>query len=284
MNPRPVLTAVVGLALIASTTTNPSARTQFRSQAHPPNATLFRVLGKSHLSLVADLSWIRAIAVSTSLKDPADGLSLIHWCDFVTQLDQKFAWPYVLGGLLGPYSAFEKTYNVKEASALLQRGVTELPDDYRLPLYLSYNQLYLDQDPKGAGQTLLRAARIPHAPAYLGQLATRLLAQSDDFTSAERLAAQLEESTDDPTVRALFAQRRLEVARDAALAVLQRAVDAFRNARGQLPTDLRELVQQGFLSEIPKEPLGGRFAMDQNGTVFSTSGERLKAHFQDEGR
>jgi hypothetical protein len=281
MKMRSLLAAVVGLGLVAATTSPPSGNRYFY-QSSPPNPLLIQLLGRSHISLLADLFWIRTIGVSVNLKVPADGRLLIAWCGLVTDLDHHFVWPYIFGGLLGPTPSADLAnwYNVKEGDALLAKGEANIPDDFRLPLYLSYNQLQLEHDTTAAAQTLRNGALRPGAPLVLAQLATRLLAQTDAFEAAHDFAAQLEESATDPTVREFFEHRRLEIERDQMLDALQRGVDAFRQARGQVPASLMQLLSEGFVQQLPADPLGGEFLLGADGVVSSTSGARLKAHFQ----
>lgn len=280
MKKRSLLVAMVGVGLVAVTITPPQS-TRFFSQSAPPNAQPIRLLARSHLSLVADLFWIRAIGVTINLKVPADGRALVLWCGLVTELDPQFVWPYIFAALLGPMTSSAGNHNVAEANALLKRGMENIPGDYRLPLYLSFNQLHLDHDVRAAAETLRRGARAPGAPLFMGQLATRLLAQSNDFDAASAFAEELEQSSTDPEVRAIFGRRRLEIERDRLLATLQRAVDSFRAARGQPPETLMQLLLEGFITELPKDPLGGEFQLGPDGAVSASSGARLKAHSQE---
>ena len=272
------LAALLGLALVAATTHGPGG-TNYFNRSTPPNPQIIRVVGRSHLALISDLFWVRAISASVAMKVPADGLNLIAWCGLVADLDPKFLWPYVLGGLLGTMS-FDKQYNAVEADALLSRGVEAIPDDYRLALYLSYNQLNLEKKPAAAAQTLLRGSRNPNAPLFMAQLATRLLVQSSAFDAAHSFASELEATASTPEVRDFFRHRRLEIERDSVLEGLQKAVDAFRAQRGELPGSLTQLLAEGFIPSMPTDPLGGTFSLGADGLVSSTSGERLRAFFQ----
>jgi hypothetical protein len=276
-----VLVAVAGVGLVAATVSPPGG-TRYFTQSVPPNAGIIRALSRSHLSMVADLFRIRAIATTITLKTPADGRTLIAWCDLVTELDPQFVWPYVMGGLLGPMSLGNTHYNVKEGNALLQRGVDSLPNDFRLPLYLSYNQLHLEHDFKGAAETLRRGARIPGAPMFMALLATRLLTQTNEFTAATAFADELEQGSPDPEVRAFFKRRRLEVERDRQTAAVQAVVDEYKRMRGFLPATLEQLLNESVLTALPEDPLGGTFLLDADGQVRSTSGDRLQVHFPKE--
>lgn len=279
-----ILVAGAGVVLVAASTAPPGG-TRYFVQSNPPNASVIRALGKSHLSLVSDLFWVRTIGVSINLKVPADGLALIGWCQFVTDLDRTFLYPYLMGGLIGPVLVGDTYSNVNEANALLQKGVEALPAEHRLAMYLSYNQLHLQKDPAAAAATLRKGSKSPTAPLFMAQLATRLMAQTDDFSAARDFAMELETRSPDPEVREFFNQRRKELDRDAGIAALQKAVDAFRAAHeGRLPATLEALVTEGLIAAMPEDPLGGTFLLSADGTVSSTSGERLKARFQGNDR
>lgn len=273
--------AAAGLALVVATLTPPQGTRVF-VQTAPPNVAPIRALGRSHLSLITDLFWIRAIGVAVNLKVPADGRALITWCDFVTDLDPTFIYPYLFGGLLGPMTSATGELNVTEAGALLKKGMKHIPSDHRLALYLSFNQLHLEHDVKAAAQTLREGSRAPGAPIYMAQLATRLLSEANDFDAAAAFAAELESSSSDESVREQFAQRRLEIERDRSLDVLQRAVDRFRAQRGAPPQTLLQLLSEGFISELPVDPLGGEFQLSPDGQVTAPSGARLRAYSQEQ--
>lgn len=276
---RPLAIALLAVALIAGSV-RPPGGTRYFAQAVPPNPELIRLAGRSHLSLVADLFWIRTIATSINLKVPADGLVLIAWAQLVTDLDPQFPWPYLLGGLLGPMSFGDRNYNVAEANALLEKGMAAMPNEFRFPMYLSYNQLHLQGDVAGAAQTLRRGARAPGAPPFMAQLATRLLAQTNAFDAARSFAHELEDSSPDPEVREFFRKRKLEIERDETITRLQAAVDAFHERNGRWPTSLEQLVAEQALMAVPPEPLGGVYYLDAEGRVQSTSGKRLEANIQ----
>ncbi len=279
-----LLISLLAVGLIALTTQPPQGVRFFLHPA-PPNPEPIRLLGRSHLSLITDLVWIRTIGVAVNLKVPADGAMLLLWCGLVTDLDPKFIYPYIFGGLLAPMSSSLGNHNVAESSALFKRGMAHIPTDYRLPLYLSFNQLHLDHDVHGAAETLRQGARIPGAPAFMGQLASRLLAQSDDFEGAQAIVGELEERSSDPELREVFARRRLEIERDRLLTTLQGAVDTYRASRGQPPQSLMQLLSEGLITELPPDPVdGGEFELGPDGTVTASSGARLKAFSQDEVR
>lgn len=265
----------LAVALIGASVAPPRS-TRFRQTPTPPNVSVLKALGASQRALVTDLIWIRAIAVSATMRDPADGLALIQWCGVVADLDPSFSWAYLVGGLLGHMTYGDKQFNVEPAAALLERGTRALPNDHRFAVYLAYNQLMLQQQPLAAAATLMRGSRAPNAPAFLAQLATRLYSQEGRFDVARDFARQLSEAQD-PETREFFSHRLLEIARDEELARVRDAVERYSAAKLAVPPSLEALVAEGFLRSLPFDPLGGRFRLDPvTGAVSASSGEELK--------
>lgn len=268
----------LGVALI-TVSAGPPRGTHFRQTPTAPSVALLKALGAAQRSLVTDLVWIRAIAVSAKMRDPADGKALIEWCRVVAALDPRFPWSYLVGGLLGQMTYDGKNYNVKEAAAMLEQGMRALPDDHRFAMYLAYNQLMLQKDALAAAATLQRGSSAPRAPPYMAQLATRLFAQEGSFDAARAFASALTQSAD-PETRAFFEYRLLEIARDERLARVRDAVERYSAARLRLPASVQALIDEGFLSGAPLDPLGGTIRVNpETGAVTTDSGEPLRALF-----
>ena len=53
--------------------------------------------------------------------------------------------------------------------------------------------------------------------------------------------------------------------------VLEQAVEAYRGRFGFAPADLSELVKRGVLGELPTDPYGGVFYLNDQGKVWTTS-------------
>lgn len=240
-----------------------------------PNARLARLLGASQLPLLADLFWIRMSALAGSVTTPPVGMALISWADAISQLDSKMFWPYAMGGLLGVVHVGGRAYNAPEAARLLKKGTAEVPD-VRLFIFLAYLQLTQLEEPAEAAHTLQEGARLPGAPPFLAQLATRILASTGRFASAREFALQMLQDPN-PDVRATFEYRLKEIEREQSLQQLQDAVaDYTHRHQGSAPTSLHDLVDAGLVKDLPIDPLGGEFKIERNGTVSATSGERLR--------
>jgi hypothetical protein len=68
----------------------------------------------------------------------------------------------------------------------------------------------------------------------------------------------------------------LHVERD--LQAIEEAARRYRQARGAWPQSVQALAAAGFLSRVPREPHGGRYLIDPDGSARSTAAERLRAY------
>lgn len=269
---RSLFIALISVAAIALTVREPSKQTGAAAQVLP-DARLLTALGRSHLSLVTDFVWMKTASQAVRLSSPADGLELMRWCGLVADLDPRFPFSYVVGGILGVVDINGVSTNVAPARALLARGVEARPDRFDLPLYLAFNDLSLSKNPRSAGAVLARASREPGAPEYFAPLSARLLSAAGSPEEASRLALELAGQTTDPEQRAVLEHRANEARREVVRAQIAEAVARFREARLRLPNTIEELVTTGFLTTPPVDPAGGTFSLAPDGSVISSSGD-----------
>jgi hypothetical protein len=74
--------------------------------------------------------------------------------------------------------------------------------------------------------------------------------------------------TTDPAIR-LYLEKRLlalKIIHD-----LEKKVQAFKAATGNLPRSFAEMIDSGLLKEVPADPYGGEFVLLGNGRIYTTS-------------
>lgn len=266
------------LALLVMLFDAPRPTHNVRGEARVPNVAVVKWATRPIRSLAVDLYWVRMVNLSAMVTVPWEGKQLIAWAQFLTDLEPTFYHAYAVGGLLGTVDLGERTYNVDEAAALFQKGIAQLPQEPRLPIYLAFLQMELQRDPVAAALTLQRAAKLPSAPPYMGQLATRLMAGAGEFDTAVLFSQTLSDS-DDPVTRDFFETRILEIRQEQVLRGIDDAVVRFTSAQGRPPVDLEELQRSGALpGPLPEDPLGGTFYLTPDGARATSREGRLQAH------
>lgn len=246
-----------------------------------------RVLGPLSFgfrAVAADLFFLDAVQLNGARRaaDPEDlqerqERSMSRSLALAIELDPKFEEAYRFAGYAGPRQTVEgKAYNVLAVVPLLERGVRECPDDWRIPFLLGFYQLYYLGRMADAGHNMAVAARRPHAPAYLGLLATRLAANANDLETAERMAIGMLEDSNDEESREQWKARILDLDMERGLRAVEAAAERYRARTGKLPRSLEALVAAGDLTAIPREPHGGRYSIDAGGQAHSSASKRLR--------
>jgi len=217
-------------------------------------------------NFLADVAWLEAVQVAGErTMTAADYDALAVLIATVGNFDPAFDVPYLLGGLtLG-----DSPRHVPDALKILGRGRKELPGDWRIPFYEGYIRYFSSGDPAAGGMALEAASRIPGSPPYLPFLASRMLAEGRrPETALALLSAMVGNETNAARIRALNARIR-DVIAERDIQMLEGAVEQFRRKTGRMPGALSELVTGGIVPGLPREPNGGRYFLDPDGTVHS---------------
>lgn len=267
--------ALAAALVIGATSEKPH---QFVATANSiPNARIVRVLARSEISLVSDLYWIRMAGMASRISQPVQGLELLAWGQFITDLDPSFYWAYVVGGIMGPVRIRKQVYNGVEAEALLKKGTAHSTNP-RMFLHLAFAQLDLLGHYADAAETLKQGALLPTAPDYFGPLATRLLAQAGQLDAARAFATQMA-NQGDPETRQVFKDRIEEINREEWLTAIEAAAQSFKREHGHLPT-VAEL-RPSLSADIPGDFLD-HVTLNSEG-VASAGAERLRVFLPKEG-
>lgn len=241
-------------------------------------------------SVLADVMFLEAIQVlgarhsSQSLAEgaPSDR-QLARLLEYATDLDPKFAGAYWFAGYAMPRNTTDgQTANVIPAETILQRGVRERPDDWRIAFVLGVLQAFYLGEPQQASVNLAHAARIHGAPAYLGLLANRLAVEGGDLDAAEQMARTMVAEATEEKTRQEWEARLTDLQMERDIRRIEAAAKAFRARIGRYPESVRDLVGAGDLPSEPVEPHGKKYLIER-GTVRSTAGKRPRLN-QGRGR
>jgi hypothetical protein len=236
-------------------------------------------------SAMADIMFLEAIQVlgvnrtSVTLAEGAPGdRQLARLLEYATELDPRFAGAYRFAGYAMPRTTTDgHTANVLPAVHILERGVRERPDDWRIAFVLGYLQAFDLGELQEAADNLARAARSPGAPTYLGFLAARIAVEGGELDAAEAMAQTMVAEATEEQTRKDWEARLLDIQMERGIRRIEAAVRAFERRTGSKPRSVQDLVRGGELSAAPEEPHGKDYVIE-NGEVRSTAGPRLRLH------
>lgn len=239
-----------------------------RGMTFPP--VVIKLLSLEFRSIAADFLFVRVSQFyggKVARREEAnqeDWKWLYRNLDVITELDPYFEDPYQLGNALLTWDAgmFRETNN------LLQKGVTARSWDWQLPFFIGFNKFYFLNENESAADYLLLASKRPGAWDFLPQLASRLYKKAGRTEAAIIFLINFWKNEKDPRIK-----REYEIRIDALKGVLdlEKAVAQYRKRTGKNPANLNALVQTGVVANLPRDPYGGVFFLDKDGSVSTTS-------------
>jgi hypothetical protein len=182
---------------------------------------------------------------------------------------------YEFAAVAMPFNLGRNTWvNGDESTAILRKGLKVFPDNYHLQFFLVHNLIFYQHDYAEAGELLKMMAAKPGAPPFLGQLATRVMAQGGEIEAALDFARAGVASAQDEETRQTFEQRIKQLETERELQRIDKAVASFKARTGRLPTGIAELMTGDDLVQMPSDPSGGDIFIDRKGRARSTAEKR----------
>ena len=237
-------------------------------------------------SVLADFTFLEAIqllALRKASQPSTETIPLDRALDrlltYAVDVDPKFGGAYRFAAAALPHETVDnKVMGVVAAAAILDRGVRELPDEWRIWFLLGFIRGYYLHEYAEAARCMAQAARLPGSPRYLGLLATRLGVQGGELQLATDLAEGMLAQANEEQTRKQWEDRLRDLYMERDLRAIDAASRRWLEEHGAPPPSLRALVAAGFLSHEPREPHGGRYVLDAEGRGRSTAAERLTVY------
>lgn len=246
----------------------PAAKSQL---LYLPNEKLLNHFTAGMSSVIADLLWLDCVQyVASEVKSDRDFRWLNQMLDTVTRLDPYFVDAYRYGGMF--LAALKADDNA--GLELIERGMIRNPRAWELPyeaamMYL-LNRGQQPEAKRAAALYLSMSAATGNAPQHITDLAVALQSQYD-LADIERQMWRDLLASNDSLLRDVAARKLVELDLRAVLLDLNKRTELYKDRTGQMPRNLEDLVEAGFIIRVPEDPLGGRFFVDKDGVVQNSS-------------
>ncbi len=183
--------------------------------------------------------------------------------------------------LLNPYNedayyfaqaAFAWIGHAKDVNALLKYVMKYRTWDFKPPFFIGFNYAYFLKDYKDAAIYYKKASAIAHAPLFT-DLAARYFYKGGRTQLGIAYLKAMIKMTRKESIKKVY-EIRLKALED--IYEIQQAVKKYKEKYKTLPKSIDELVKTHLLKAIPKDPYGGKFYIDKNGKVKTTSNLAFK--------
>ena len=237
---------------------------------HVPDGRLLSIVSGDLRYMLADIIVMKSLFYFGTLYD-ADG-------NVVSRPDYRQLYNNLAQSLkMDPYN--EEVYyfaqaiftwevgRVKETNGLLEYGMKYRRKDWQLPFWIGFNNFYFLGDYENAAGYFKLAAELSKMDVF-ARLAAKCLHHSGQDKVAIAFLDSMIAGANDDNVRQLYLKRKIALER---FVSLKDAVAQYRRRFAVAPVSLEDLVRRGVIESVPVDPLGGRFYLDENGVVKSTS-------------
>jgi hypothetical protein len=229
------------------------------------SSTLKR-LSFGYKELLADIYWMRAIQYfgSKGLTERRPDF-LYHYFDIITDLDPKFVNAYRYGGTFLAEPPPIGLGDIEKGTILYDKGRNNNPANYHLPLEEAFIYYLYAKDYKKAAERFKEASEKPGLSdfrrASLEGMAASARLKGGNRELSRQIWKMIYETTTNEG-RKEFALRNLkEIDTMNIEDHLTEALKEYISRYNKVPTSLEALKDAGIISQVPKEPLGGRFVI-----------------------
>jgi hypothetical protein len=226
-----------------------------------------KLMSLEYAPLLADIYWTRVIQYygRKHARQDADVQLLWPLLDITTTLDPQLIVAYRFGYTFlsepPPFGAGRSDLAVQ----LLQRGIRENPDEWRLYEDLGFLYYYSFKDYPKASAAFLEGSKNPSAELFMKVLAAKILEQGDNRETSAFLWQEVYNSARNEDIRN-NAETHLQLLHaDADCEQLDLLAAEYKKRTGRDPDSSRDLINAGLLKGIPVDPLGIPYIFNTDG-------------------
>lgn len=235
-----------------------------------PSAKVLKRLSLGYSGLLADIYWTRAVQYfGGKRRERSTRYDLLApLLDITTDLDTKLIVAYQTGSIFLSQKAPEGAGEPEKAVALVEKGIRENPNYWRLYFTLGFIH-YLDRkDFKAAQEAFEKGSEVPGALPWMKIMAARMAEQGNTTAVALELWNAIYETNKDPMVRDTALRHIVSLQAKADIEALSQVIEVYRQKTGALPSTWGDLIRAGMLRAIPLDPAGSPYRLMPNGVVW----------------
>ena len=229
-----------------------------------PSPKVVKRMSLGYSGLLADIYWTRVVQYfGTKHKAKAKQYLILEpLLEMTTTLDPKLLPAYQFGSVFLAQKPPEGAGDPQAAARLVEKGIRENPQAWRLYYDLGYIYWLELKDPAKAADAFERGSQVPGAHPWMRVMAAALAAHAGETETAIYMWTNILNSTDDPNLKANAISRLRCLRVDSEVKLLQDRVDAVHQAEwARCPQSWQELISAGLLRRVPVDPKGNAYQL-----------------------
>jgi tetratricopeptide (TPR) repeat protein len=234
-----------------------------------PSGKMLKRLSLGYSSLLADIYWTSAVQYfgSRHIEKAAHYELLDPLLDITTDLDPHIIVVYEYGSVFLSQPPPNGAGQPDRAAALVEKGIRENPEYWRLYFTLGFIHYMDRKDYKAAQQAFEKGSEIPGALPWMKVMAARMAERGRDVNTAIALWTALRDTTHDKDIKQNAIGHLESIRADLDIMELDRRVNMYHDRTGTYPAKWEDLIRAGLLQGIPTDPHGEPYKLLLNGVV-----------------
>jgi len=237
-----------------------------------PNGKYLKAMSLGHSNLLADVMYLWAIQYYSDYERQHRHRYVEHvFRDVITELDPHYVDAYWLGALI----LIIENEQLEAGIRLLELGAERNPDKWILP-YLAAWECYHAGQYARAGAFFEQASRVPGAPGVVRRMRAGMIGHAGDWREALAAWRGILEDPSSDSLSVKIARRKVrELQTRVDIAMLEDAVERFRNDNGRPPSRLEELVGGSYIGHLPLDADGRAYVYEPRTGRVSSPADRV---------
>jgi tetratricopeptide (TPR) repeat protein len=258
-----LLVCLVGQALVAQKVDSLRPAATLEEVLYIPSAKALERMSLGYSGLVADIYWTRAVQYFGGKhgRNSKRYDLLFPLLDITTSLDPHLIPAYEFGSTFLAQRPPQGAGQPEKAVALLQKGIAQNPDDWKLYFDLGFVYYFEIKDYLAASRALQHAAEMPGGNPDLAAIAGMLAQHGGDLATSRQLWTMFYNDAKQEQLKKNAARHLIAIDNDELVTILENAVADFRRRQGRDPQSWSELIAAGYGRVVPRDPTGAPYKL-----------------------
>lgn len=241
------------------------------------SAKTVRYASLGYTGLAACIYWTRAVQYfGEKHMDNAMRYDLLKpLLNLATDLDPKLIVAYEFGSIFLSQPPPQGAGQPDDAAALVEKGIVQNPDQWRLYYYLGFIHYSERQDYLAAAHAFERGAQVPGAHPWLKVMAAAARQRGGDIETARYLWTRIYESTEDKMVKETALTRLAALRVDSDVLYLQSLTRKYAEHFGGYPARWDQLIAAGYVQGVPVDPTMAPYRLMPDGRIEVADPKKL---------
>lgn len=236
-----------------------------------PSAEILKLVAGDQKTFIAELSIVKLIFYFGSLVEewkkkimiPPEYYNMFKTAQTAVKLD-----PYNMDAYYFSEAAFTwEVGHAADVNKMLIYGMKFRSWDWYLPYFVGFNSAYFLKDFNTAPIYMKKAAELSGNQLFT-QLSARYFYESDKNKLAIDFLKNMIAKENDKKIKNAYSLRLAAIEHTLRI---ETAIEKYKEKFKRSPKNLNQLVLSRILKEIPHDPYGGKFFLDEKGKVRSSS-------------